>query len=267
MRPVISKPIEYYIRAIRFGNGDSGSMGICQCLTLSKTLNRVFRVKCHPVADVPNETTFLTKLCHFLQYFPLVIDTFTYGIYSALFVQSTQVLLTRRRVNYKLYLVCLSTLFLLSTIHIVAAYAWAFITDTATTGIYEVLARYALANALADAILIHRCYIIWGYSWRAVAFPIVAYLLNIVGVIIGALPLVGPSERIAISVCIGTTFFTNVVASSLAAGRIWWISRRASCVLSRGARRRYSNLTAILLESGLIYPASIIVVIGMFVGA
>ncbi|KAJ7799892.1 hypothetical protein B0H14DRAFT_2901878 [Mycena olivaceomarginata] len=228
---------------------------------------------------------------HFLQYFPLVIDTFAYGIYSALFVQSIQVLLNRRRTHYKLHLCGLTALFLLSTIHIIAAYAWAFITDTATTAIYEVLslrnpppnlygpndpfvvhhlvrllrARYALANALADAILIWRCYIIWGNSWRAVAFPCIAYIINIGGFIVGALPLLGPSERTAVAVCIGTTFFTNVVASSLAAGRIWWISRRASYVISRTSRRTYANLTAILVESGCIYPISIIIILILFI--
>ncbi|KAF7364459.1 Rtt106 domain-containing protein [Mycena sanguinolenta] len=246
---------------------------------------------------------------HFLQYFPLVVDTFAYGIYSALFVQSVQVLLKRRRIHYKLHLCGLTVLFLLSTIHVVAAYAWAFITDTATTAIYEVLslrnpppdlygaddpmvvhylarllrARYAIAkqvnrifsvgdltdvspcSALADAILIWRCYAIWGNSWRAVAFPCVAYIINIGGFIVGALPLLGPSERTAIAVCIGTTFLTNVVASSLAAGRIWWISRRASFVMSRTSRRTYAKLTAILIESGCIYPISIIVVLVLFV--
>ncbi|KAF7336145.1 Ras-GEF domain-containing protein [Mycena venus] len=216
----------------------------------------------------------------------LLIDRRT-GIYSALFVQSVQVLLKWRRTHYKLHLCCLTALFLLSTIHIVAAYAWAFITDTATTAIYEVLslrnpppdlygpddpivvhhlarllrALYAIANVLADAILIWRCYVIWGNSWRAVAFPCVAYLVNIGGIIVGALPLLGPSERTAIAVCIGTTFLTNMVASSLAAGRIWWISRRASFIISPTSRRTYANLTAILLESGCIYPISLILIL------
>ncbi|KAF7324588.1 Rtt106 domain-containing protein [Mycena kentingensis (nom. inval.)] len=227
---------------------------------------------------------------HFLQYFPLVIDTFTYGIYCSLFVQSVLILLARRRRYYKIHLACLSTLFLLSTMHILAAYTWAFITDQATEGIYEVLSlrtkqpnlygpddpmmvhymvrllrtRYALANALADAILIHRCYVIWGNSWRVVVVPILAYFAGIVGMIVGALPVLGRSERTAIAVCIGTTFFTNILASLLAAGRIWWISRRASMILPARSRRMYSNLTAILLESGLIYPISIIIAIVLF---
>lgn len=198
--------------------------------------------------------------------------------------------MSRRRAYYKFHLGCLTALFLLSTIHIIAAYAWAFITDTAATAIYEILslrnpppdlygpddpmvvhhlarllrARYAIANALADAILIWRCYTIWGNSWRAVTFPCVAYAINIGGFIVGALPLLGPSERTAVAVCIGTTFFTNVVTSLLAAGRIWWISRRASYVISQNSRRTYANLTAILIESGCIYPISIIVALILF---
>ncbi|KAF8202619.1 hypothetical protein K438DRAFT_1820538, partial [Mycena galopus ATCC 62051] len=85
------------------------------------------------------------------------------------------------------------------------------------------------------------------------------------GFIVAGLPLIGPSDRAATAVCISTTFFTNVVASSLAAGRIWWISRRASYVISRNSRRTYANLTAILVESGCIYPISIVVVLTLFI--
>jgi hypothetical protein len=59
------------------------------------------------------------------------------GIYSVLFYQSVQLLLSRRTSNYKLHLGLLTALFLLSTIHIALAYAWAFITDTGDTAIYE----------------------------------------------------------------------------------------------------------------------------------
>ncbi|KAJ7916340.1 hypothetical protein B0H13DRAFT_1871234 [Mycena leptocephala] len=61
----------------------------------------------------------------------------TYGIYSVLFCQSVHVLLSRRRANYKFHLACMIVLFLLSTIHVALAYAWAFITDTGDAAIYE----------------------------------------------------------------------------------------------------------------------------------
>ncbi|KAK7030226.1 hypothetical protein R3P38DRAFT_898932, partial [Favolaschia claudopus] len=82
---------------------------------------------------------------HFIQYFPLVIDSLTYGVYAVLFYQSVNVLVSRRRPHYRYHLACMSALFLLSTIHISLAYTWAFITDTADTAIYEL---FSLKNPL-----------------------------------------------------------------------------------------------------------------------
>ncbi|KAF8143504.1 hypothetical protein K438DRAFT_1736378 [Mycena galopus ATCC 62051] len=228
---------------------------------------------------------------NFPQYFPLVIDSLIYGIYSVLFYQAVQVLLSRRTPNYKFHLGWLTVLFALSTIHIALAYSWAFITDTADTAIYEVFSlknplpvlylpddpasvrtigvliklRYSLANAIADGIIIYRCYIIWGRKWRVIAFLLVAYVLTCIGGIVGLLPLSGVSERAAMAVCIATVFFTNVLGAGLAAGRIWWISRRAANYLGRRSRSNYSHLTAVMLESGLIYPATLAISVLIFV--
>ncbi|KAJ6557714.1 hypothetical protein B0H19DRAFT_897896, partial [Mycena capillaripes] len=48
------------------------------------------------------------------------------------------------------------------------------------------------------------------------------------------------------------------------AGRIWWISRQARNYLGRGTQKRYLNLTAILLESGLIYPANLVIIVVVY---
>ncbi|KAJ7882626.1 hypothetical protein B0H14DRAFT_2565309 [Mycena olivaceomarginata] len=248
----------------------------------------------------------MSQRSNFPQYFPLVVDSLVYGlsvpfspdfravdhrmnagIYSVLFYQSVQVLLSRRTPNYKLHLGWMTTLFLLSTIHIALAYAWAFITDTADTAIYELFSlknplpvlylpgdplsvhrigillkiRYTLANALADFIIIYRCYVIWGRRWRPVAFLAIAYVLTCIGGLLGLLPLSGNAERAGMAVCIGTVFFTNVLGAGLAAGRIWWISRRAATFLGSRSRKKYLDLTAILLESGLMYPAALALLI------
>ncbi|KAJ7141943.1 hypothetical protein C8R43DRAFT_1016886 [Mycena crocata] len=183
-------------------------------------------------------------------------------------------------------------LFLLSTIHIALAYSWAFITDRAQTGIYEVFSldnplpvlygpddpaivrrlgvlikvRYTLANAIADGIILYRCYVIWGFNWRPVALPALAYVSTVFGGILGLIPLSGTSERVATAVCMGPIFSTNVIAASLAASRIWWMSRHITKLLGgRNPRKRYTDLTAILLESGLIYPAALAISVVIFV--
>ncbi|KAJ7088113.1 hypothetical protein C8R44DRAFT_819491, partial [Mycena epipterygia] len=212
-------------------------------------------------------------------------------IYSVLFFQSVQVLCTYRRPNYKFHLGCMILLFLLSTIHISLAYTWAFITDRAQTAIYEVFSldnplpmlygpddpvivrrlgilikfRCTLANCIADGIFVHRCYVLWGRKLRPVALPAFSFCCTIIAGILGLIPLSGTSERVATAVCMCTIFCTNVLAASLAAGRIWWISRRIARLMGgRNPRKKYMDLTAILLESGLIYPLTLVIIIGIF---
>ncbi|KAJ7851769.1 hypothetical protein B0H13DRAFT_1904926 [Mycena leptocephala] len=195
-----------------------------------------------------------------------------HGIYSVLFFQSVQVLCSRRKAHYKFHLGCMILLFLLSTIHIALAYTWAFITDRAQTGIYEL---FSLDNPLPvlygpdDAAIvysrkIYRCYVIWGCNWRPVAFPAFSYTCTLIGGILGIIPLSGTSERAATAVCMATIFCTNVLAASLAAGRIWYISRRIARLLGKNSRKKYMDLTAIMLESGLIYPAGLVISVGIF---
>jgi len=222
---------------------------------------------------------------HFLQYFPLVIDSLAYGIYSVLFLQSVQSLLSRRCPNYKFHLGCIVTLFLLSTAHVIMAWAWAFVSDTAMTAIFEVFSLdnpptalfgpvdvtrfaplikllYLIANIAADAILIYRCFVIWGHDWYIVAAPGIAFFCTIISGIAGIFAISRGSELVSVAVCLG--IFTNMLASSLAAGRIWWICRRASYSPKYSSHRKYSGLTAILLESGLIYPAWLIITISFY---
>ncbi|KAJ7749984.1 hypothetical protein B0H16DRAFT_1550838 [Mycena metata] len=121
-----------------------------------------------------------------------------------------------------------------------------------------------VASAIADGILIYRCYVIWGFNWRPVAFPLLAYACTLAGGIMTLLPLSGTGERTSVTLCVATIFITNVLSAGLAAGRIWWISRRASSYLGRRSRQKYMALTAILLESGLIYPAALLLTIVLF---
>ncbi|KAJ7486961.1 hypothetical protein FB451DRAFT_1535267 [Mycena latifolia] len=118
----------------------------------------------------------------------------------------------QRRPHYKSHLACMIILFLLSTIHIALAYAWAFITDGGDAAIYEV---FSLRNPLPvlygpdEPRSVHRIGVIikvrytlateHDRRWRP-----------------GLLPLSGSSERAAVAVCVVTTFFTNVLAAGLA---------------------------------------------------
>ncbi|KAF8179081.1 hypothetical protein K438DRAFT_1529181, partial [Mycena galopus ATCC 62051] len=42
------------------------------------------------------------------------------------------------------------------------------------------------------------------------------------------------------------------------AGRIWWISRQSRAYLGAAAQRRYVSSIAVLVESGMVYSATIL---------
>ncbi|KAK1224000.1 hypothetical protein PQX77_013119 [Marasmius sp. AFHP31] len=55
----------------------------------------------------------------------------------------------------------------------------------------------------------------------------------------------------------------NAILTLLAAGRIFWISREASRIMGKDTRTRYRTIVAIILESGVLYPAVMIVSVVM----
>ncbi|KAJ7124646.1 hypothetical protein C8R43DRAFT_1135593 [Mycena crocata] len=182
-------------------------------------------------------------------------------------------------------------LFLLSTIHIALAYAWAFITEGGHAAIYRVFSfdnnrhgalfspedpvsvhriaeliriRFALANIIADSIIIYRCYVICAFSWRVAALPLLTYAVALITIFVGLLPLSGSSQPARLGVAVIATFLTNVFGAGLTAGRIWWISRRVTLLLGGKSHKRYSNLIAIIIESGMIYPVSLIILLAFW---
>ncbi|KIK65849.1 hypothetical protein GYMLUDRAFT_93695 [Collybiopsis luxurians FD-317 M1] len=147
-----------------------------------------------------------------------------------------------------------------------------------------VFSMYSLANAVADIILLSRLYSVWGYRKHVMVVPVIlAILNNILGILSAALRLRvtvlfdGPSatsgfDKFWVSITTTTTTFTivnlfvysfvNMLVTCLIAGRIWWISWKMTASYGRkGSRQKYRRAVIIFLESGLLYPVSILVVL------
>ncbi|KAJ7258296.1 hypothetical protein C8J57DRAFT_1720838 [Mycena rebaudengoi] len=80
---------------------------------------------------------------------------------------------------------------------------------------------YAINNCIADGLLIYRCYVVWNQDWRVIVLPVML-----------------------------------LIAST--AGRIWWISHHSRAYLGAGVQRRYASAIALVLESGMLYSATIL---------
>uniref|UniRef100_A0A0W0GAK7 Uncharacterized protein n=1 Tax=Moniliophthora roreri TaxID=221103 RepID=A0A0W0GAK7_MONRR len=215
-----------------------------------------------------------------------------------LFGMSVQILCKRNqeRPNEKLYLGWTVTLFVLATITN-GFQAWLMIQqqiiffEAAETREYDRLLRYLLGeplktvpitllsigalviNIVADTMLIHRCWIIWGTSKR-VALPLMLMSLgtNIFGIVFTTMGLIGQSDttvasnaillaqsnRLSVGYTVGN-IIVNSTITLMTAGRIWWISRQARAVMGQPINAKYKTIVAIILESGILYPLTLVV--------
>ncbi|KAF5384324.1 hypothetical protein D9615_003312 [Tricholomella constricta] len=109
---------------------------------------------------------------------------------------------------------------------------------------------YITNSAIADTLLLFRCYLIWGSKKWIVFGP-------------GGLLIFATGCGYAFQ---GTAFLTSyswigvlasvifsMITSALAAGRILWLSRNVPAMLGEDGIRRYNTTIAILIESGVIY--------------
>ncbi|KAJ8088131.1 hypothetical protein PM082_013682 [Marasmius tenuissimus] len=128
-----------------------------------------------------------------------------------------------------------------------------------------------LTNIIAETMLIHRCYLIWGRRKR-VAIPLIVFSTISSFIFLGA--------RVATDVGFGNMRYqwgvklvtygeafkfpglivsavVNVLVTLLTAGRIWWVNRQSQAYLGVSEKKnthKLSTVIRIILESGMIYP-------------
>ncbi|KAF9056871.1 hypothetical protein BDP27DRAFT_1433327 [Rhodocollybia butyracea] len=144
--------------------------------------------------------------------------------------------------------------------------------ETVMTGfVYTCL---VLANCIADSVMIHRIYLVWGSRLWIIILPALASLvLNVVGLTSDIMRTKGFSNAAIESNFdlelkgknIGLGFFYanavfNMLLTAMIAGRIWWVGRRTSATFGRSGmiNQKYKDLIAVLLECGVLYPIALI---------
>ncbi|KAJ7671239.1 hypothetical protein DFH06DRAFT_910331, partial [Mycena polygramma] len=206
------------------------------------------------------------------------------GGYAVLFGICVHILYSRRTPGTPVNMLLLVTavlMFAMSTIHICIGLArglTAFIDRTGLpNGASEYYgeiwlwinifkqALYVTNNIVADSLVIIRCYVVWNFSYRVVAFPVIMLLATSVCgyVAVAQFARLVPGQDVFTTTIAewGTTLFslslsTNIIVTSLIAGRIYWIGRRTKRLIS-GAHN-YQNTVAIVLESGVIYSVGLV---------
>ncbi|KAJ7772832.1 hypothetical protein DFH07DRAFT_145571 [Mycena maculata] len=184
----------------------------------------------------------------------LWIGTFFYGIYLVLFCICIYILLHRpRNLSNTVLLVTAIALFTLSTIQTIMniilgaanidgidiPYDKVFLADNMI---------YVVNNIIADGLVIWRCYVIWNHNIYVVALPIVLLIIT---------SIFGWDLDLPLPTFFAMSLATNVLVTSLTAGRIWWICRQARTHLDTDLQKRNVSSISIVVESGVIYSASV----------
>jgi len=200
----------------------------------------------------------------------VMAETLLYGIHVVLFFACVYFLVVRHLRLQWLMLSGVVAMFFLTTGDI----GFTFFVATqqtkvlyiGTTGTFlrEVFPKftiYVTNNLISSLLMVARFYVVWGQKW---------YLL--VGTLIPLLAATGLGYACRISdpqmirKLAPPFLLINLVLSNavtlLTAGRIWWLARRAS-TLGEGRGRQYRLTSVIIVESGVLYSLSMLVLIAL----
>ncbi|ESK87371.1 hypothetical protein Moror_11705 [Moniliophthora roreri MCA 2997] len=221
-----------------------------------------------------------------------IVMFYVYGIYTVLFIISLHILIHRQdRPNRVLYMFFTIALFTLTSAYVIVetfgyayqatleftftknqdwasflAYLYYDKAMTIVVGFYQILSLCLVT--MADLMLLHRCYVIWGSSkWIAFPFIFIILSLAICEIVASAFIVTGISNtadpaKVQLYLQGGTidvAFWlaemgVNIILTLLTASRIWWISHEAWKHMGPAIKTKYNTIVAIILESGILYP-------------
>ncbi|KAG2040414.1 hypothetical protein BDR03DRAFT_948665 [Suillus americanus] len=216
------------------------------------------------------------------------VESLAYGVYLMVFNQCMSVL-RKRHSRPSDYLVGTAvSLFILITAHLVIDILrnmQAFTADEAepnypskyygTFDTWQNILKstlYVAVTLVSDAFILYRSFILWGRNYLIAAFPFLLFIADIaIGVFwVYTLSLVVPGENVfadALSIRVKTfysiTLAMNVICTLLIAFKILKI-QKVVAPFKKGNDDQVSRLVPIIVESGSVYSALLVVMIGTY---
>lgn len=132
--------------------------------------------------------------------------------------------------------------------------------DNFIKALYPKFFLHLFNNFIADVLLVIRSYVVWGRK------NIILYSTGVVlvmGTVFGFLSegTSSPTLKRFISAYVAIVITLNAVVTILTAGRIFWIAREVRKIMGSKMVSHYHFTIGILVESGLIYTASNLLVL------
>ncbi|KAJ6590068.1 hypothetical protein DFH09DRAFT_1359084 [Mycena vulgaris] len=223
----------------------------------------------------------------------LWLETLLYGAYGVLFGICVHILLYSRRgpgKSINMPLLCTAVaMFTMSTMHVCIGLIRGLTAFIDRKGIpdgaliyYEEIwlwisifkqALYATNNIVADSLVIYRCYMVWGSKFKIIVIPLIMLLATTIcayAAVYNFSKIVPGEDVFATNIAEwGTALFslslaTNIIVTSLIAGRIYWLARVTRTVLGSKHSNKYQNAVVIIVESGAIYSLSLMTLLILY---
>jgi len=132
-----------------------------------------------------------------------------------------------------------------------------------------------LGTVFADALVCWRVLVVWSHKKWILVPPVVLLVISTVS---GALVVYYEARTVMVDddryltmssnltiVVIVCTLITNLLTTSLIAGRLWWINRQVQAVATSSRRSdRYRKVMAAFIESGALYTVTMVTLIILY---
>ncbi|KAJ7508274.1 hypothetical protein B0H11DRAFT_1964131 [Mycena galericulata] len=212
----------------------------------------------------------------------LFVESILYGLFILLFLLSISILLGKKGMRINKPMVSASIMmFILSTIHIgidlrraMDAFLDGKSIAAVNTASYIVKSTaYYLQTVTGDGFMLFRVYLVWNADNR-ICLPIFVCFITSVAmgiVTIHEFAQVSSSDPVFVKPhnwivsFFSLTLFTNFSCTLLIAGRIWWINRQACSAADAFSGRKLGPTIIIIIESGAIYSACLIILLSLYV--
>lgn len=151
--------------------------------------------------------------------------------------------------------------------------------DSSNWLVYMKMVNYVAQTFIGDAILIYRCWIIYSRKWYIIVPSVTLWLgTTACGIVTCYLEaklannaaLVNAKDiKPFITGMLSLTLTTNLITTSLIVHRIWSIQREAiyRSPQSIADRSPLDRVLRLMIESGLLYTSSIIILFGLFLSS
>ncbi|KAF8140851.1 hypothetical protein K438DRAFT_1785314 [Mycena galopus ATCC 62051] len=189
------------------------------------------------------------------------------GIYLVLFCICVYILVHRpRNLANTILLITAIVLFSLATVQaVINLVLGAADIDNIQVPYYQLVDAtsvvYSVNNFVADGLVIYRCYAVWNNNVWVTIMPILMLIAVTVLGIDGSFDVelsAYPFLALTLATNVLVTILTGKDRSIRASGRIWWIYRYSRTYLKETERRRYASAMEILIESGMLYSATVL---------